>query len=109
MKENLPILSLQSMSNARMASMRAVATVGRGEVRLIVRSHQKRLERPQRPAAIHFQCTLATRSDRSDWRRERLKLTDAQLYANEQWRDRGDSQWGTDVIDGLLYRSMSAA
>ena len=39
---------------------------------------------------------------------ESLKLTD-ELYANEQWRDRGDSQLGTDVIDGLLYRPMPAA
>ena len=39
--------------------------------------------------------------------REQRKLTDAQLYANEQWCTR--SQLGTDVIDGLLYRPMPAA
>ena len=51
-------------------------------------------ERPERPAA------WATRFQR----REQRKLTDAQLYANEQRRDRSDSQLGTDIIDGLLYR-----
>ena len=36
-------------------------------------SHQKRLEQPWRPAAIHFQCTLATMNERSDRRCERLE------------------------------------
>ena len=43
------------------------------------------------------------RSDSSDkisaTRRQQLKLTGAQLYANEQRCDCGDSQLGTNVID----------
>jgi len=61
-------------------------------------SRQKRLERLQRPAAIHFQCTLATMSNRSDatWATQG-KLREAQLYANEQRRDRSDSQLWADL------------
>ena len=65
-------------------------------VKLTGRSHQKRLERPRRPAAIHFQCKLAPMSGRLCElhelleRRELRKLREAQLYANEQRRDTAD-------------------
>ena len=45
------------------------------------------------------------------WRKwcKKRNLTDAQIYANEQRCDHGNSQFGTNVIDGLLYRPMQAA
>ena len=49
-------------------------------------SHQKQLERPRRPNAIHFQCMLATRSDWSDRWRERRDFSKA-----------SDTMWVTKV------------
>jgi len=51
--------------------------------RITGRSHQKRLERPRKPAAIHFQCRLALMSGQSDRRCQRCVVSDAPESASE--------------------------